>query len=142
MSKEKMFQVVGATLDAVSTLEEAVRCNEHAYYWKRLQECAKALFERGPFKEGDRVRLTRTPEINENTSWGWIGSKHFLVAGALATVREVDFYDGRFVAGLHFDDESWISFDGQVHPAAEKALYYFDEGWLERIELSSPTPAK
>jgi len=61
-----------------------------------------------PFKVGARVRLRETPVISVEKCHGWLGAKHFLVAGALGTVHEVKFYDGLFVIGVVFDDETWM----------------------------------
>lgn len=90
-----------------------------------------------PFKVGDRVRLTRTPNITENTAPGWLGSKHFLVAGALCTVKQVEVVppaDLRFAVA--FDTESWIDRHGmeqQVEPE-RRHVYSFREGDLEKAQ--------
>jgi hypothetical protein len=78
------------------------------------------------FKVGDRVELAITPEINERDSWGWMCSKHFLVEGAIATVREID-YRGDFGYSIVFDNESWKDRDGVIHPTKDKHTYYFAE---------------
>lgn len=98
-------------------------------------ECANTIWLRCPFSVGDRVVLTMTPEITEEKRWGWMGAKHFLVKGAVATVAEREFYDGTFKFGLKFDDDSWInSTDGSINPIEEKnrGLYYFSEKNIER----------
>lgn len=136
----KTFEHIDKVLTAVDTFTNAVQYSEHAWHWKKLRAYAAALFDRAPFKVGDRVRLTKTPDITPEKSWGWMGAKHFLVKGAMATVREVDFSDGHFEAWLHFDDESWISsIDGKIHPAERKALYHFWETYLERVATPSPS---
>ena len=131
--KEGTFEVVGKTLDAVDALTEAVRNSEHAFHWKKLREYAEGLFTRAPFQVGDRVRLTKTPEITEKKAWGWLGGKHFLVKGAMATVKHVDFWDGHFNAMLIFDDESWIDYQGVEHPRDRPSLYTFWETGIERV---------
>lgn len=104
---------------------------ELKYEFNKLREYATALFERfAPFKEGDRVVLTKTPKIDKETSWGWMGSKHFLVKGAMATVHDVDYRNGLFFASLYFDDESWVDSDGTVNPVNRPALYTFSENFL------------
>ncbi len=141
--KDKTFEVVGKTIAAVDALSEALRNSEHAWHWKKLQEYATGLFDRAPFKAGDRVRLTVTPEINEKDSWGWMGSKHFLVKGAVATVHSVDFRDGKFNALLYFDDETWKDDAGVLRKKDRASLYHFWETKLERVppcSTSAPTP--
>ena len=93
----------------------------------------KGLLDRAPFKKGDRVVLIETPVINEEVAWGWMGSKHFLIKGAKGTVSELDFYEGAFRAGVHFDNESWIDSDGNIHPREEPHQYWFSEKWLVKI---------
>lgn len=137
------FSKVDRVILNVDTLTAVVREADHTYHWKKLRTYAEALFQRAPFKVGDRVRLTKTPEISETKSWGWLGAKHFLVKGAMATVAEVDFSDGHFEAWLHFDDESWMSsIDGKIHPVEEKAMYHFWETQIERVPSDSPSEEK
>jgi hypothetical protein len=93
----------------------------------------KGLLERAPFRKGDRVVLTETPVINSLESWGWVGSKHFLVKGAKGTVDEIDFYDGQFRAGVIFDDETWVDTDGNKHLPHRPHQHWFSEKWLVRL---------
>src|ERR1035437_1444458 len=97
----KTFSVIDETMAAADAMF-AVR--ERKYYFSKLKEYAQALFDRGPFKVGDRVRMTWTPRIDREHAWGWLRAKHFMVKGALATVRSVDFNDGHFNALVVFDD--------------------------------------
>jgi len=100
-------------------------------------ECANTIWLRCPFSVGDRVRLTKTPEITQEKAWGWMGAKHFLVEGAVATVADREFHNGMFRFGLKFDDDSWINHhDGVVHPREEekRGLYFFGEKSIERLE--------
>jgi hypothetical protein len=103
------------------------------YYLRKLIECQELLVTKyAPFKVGDRVILTKTPDINSKDSWGWMGSKHFLVKGAHGTVRSVD-VDGRgFSASVEFDDESWIAPDGCINPIKDKHVFGFHEDYLVR----------
>ena len=106
---------------------------------ERVSDALLMLFTRfAPFRVGDRVRLTETPEISEKVSWGWLGGKHFLVKGALATVQTVDVCKDKFRAGLIFDDDSWIDRDGVRHPAdpRDRGAYTFSERFVERVEAS------
>jgi hypothetical protein len=87
-----------------------------------------------PFKIGDRVELTTTPEITAEKSWGWMGSKHFLIKGAKGTVKEREFFKDHFGFGIIFDDESFVdSFTKQIHMIENKHFYNFSEKWLRKI---------
>jgi hypothetical protein len=84
------------------------------------------------FHTGDRVQLGKTPIINETCAPGWVGSKHFLVAGASATVREVDVRDGVFYYQVVFDTESWLDAK-KIERAVEndrRHSYCFAEDYL------------
>lgn len=100
---------------------------------KAGEEYRKALLERAPFKRGDVVVLTETPEINDETSWGWMPARHFLIKGAVGRVDEVTYYEESFRAGVLFDDESWIDRDGLRHPVFARSQYWFSEKWLENL---------
>jgi hypothetical protein len=138
MGSAKSFEHIDKVLVAVETFEDVVRYSEHKWHWKKLREYAQALFERAPFKVGDRVQMTVTPEITPEKSWGWMGARHFLVKGSLATVREVDFSDGHFCAWLHFDLDSWKSDDGTVHPSERKSLFCLWDTQIERVSPHDP----
>lgn len=95
-------------------------------------QTALTIFDRCPFKVGDRVQLTKTPVINEAESWGWMGFKHFLVEGALATVQARSFYKGKFRFDLCFDDESIIdSYTKEVVKSNKKGVFVFYEDDLK-----------
>jgi hypothetical protein len=84
-----------------------------------------------PFAKGDRVALSKTPEILEGS--GWFYAKHFLVKGALATVRSTDFRDGLFHFSLVFDNDSCIHYrTGEIIPADPKYIFRFSEKWIEK----------
>jgi hypothetical protein len=101
------------------------------FHFQKLQGYAHTLFKRfAPFKPGDRVVLKKTPVIGEDQSHGWLGSKHFLVAGAKGTVKFVDCYNGVFEADVVFDDETWIDHEGKQHPMQEKKMYTITEEYL------------
>lgn len=87
-----------------------------------------------PYKIGDRVQLIKPPIIEIVP--GWRGSRHFLVEGAIATVRGCDWRKGQFVFDLEFDDESWIDREGKVHLIAprQRHLFSFGEDWIAAIE--------
>lgn len=103
---------------------------------KCLLAAREALLTRyAPFKVGDRVELAVTPKIDADTAYGWLGSKHFLVKGAVGTVRASDVRsDGRLSFEVEFDDESWIARDGTRRPVNAKDVYCFGERSLARHE--------
>lgn len=88
------------------------------YNLEKLGEYARALFDRfAPFKVGDRVLLTSTPRITIEKNRGWMGAKHWLVAGIVGTVTDVDYRNGAFYALVLWDDQTWKNSDtGEVHP--------------------------
>lgn len=74
-----------------------------------------------PCAEGGRVRLLKAPACNG----GWSRSKHFLIVGAIATVRSIEFVEGQFSANLVFDDETWIDHKGNKRLPDHKRHYRF-----------------
>lgn len=141
--KDKTFEVIGKRLAALDALTEAILLDQSGWHWKKLQAYAQGLFDRAPFKAGDRVRLTVTPDINEKDSWGWMHAKHFLVKGALATVHSVDFSDGLFNALCVFDDETYLHYHTKEKlPVDRPSLYHFWETKLELVSASGSTPEK
>ena len=99
--------------------------------WRYILQSANSLWQNCPFQVGQLVRLNKTPEITQEKRWGWMCGKHFLIKGAAATIETRSFYDGRFVFGLLFQDDSWISYDGKINPHTEKHIYSFGQSWLE-----------
>lgn len=86
------------------------------------------------FKVGDHVELAMTPVINERDSFGWLGSKHFLIEGARATVMDVDYRGNGFGYAIMFDEESWKDNQGVIHPMKErKHTYYFGEQKIRSV---------
>ena len=111
---------------------------ERHKYNSTIEACT-SIWQKCPFKVGNRVRLTQAPEISEDVAWGWRGSKHFLVKGAVATVMEREFYSGLFCFALHFDDETWIDMRGVKRKPDKPSFYYFSEN---KIESMSEVPKK
>lgn len=118
----------------VRDLEKAIP-SEFGYKLSSVLSAYYEMFSRFcPFKAGDRVRLTKTPVIEEGS--GWHGSRHFLVEGAIATVRQCDWRKGRFVFDLEFDDESWLDEKGEIYrvPSDRRRSFSFGESWLISAE--------
>ncbi len=105
------------------------------YYPDQMYEYAKALFTRFcPFKENQLVRLTKTPLITEETAYGWLGCRHFLVEGAIARVASVDYVDGKFACQVTFETQSWINSETKkLMPKPHGSLFSFSEDYLEPI---------
>lgn len=111
-----------------------------------LRKFKKFIETKSQFKMNERVELAETPFIDEHHSWGWIGSKHFLVEGAKATVEEVSYYNGHFGYDIVVDTESWKDSKDVLHPRSDKKCqipgcdfthnihtYYFRENQLRPI---------
>jgi hypothetical protein len=103
-----------------------------------IEKCAAAydflLAHYAQFHTSDRVQLRQTPRIDEMHSPGWLGSKHFLVAGAPGTVRDVDWRNGKFYYHIVFDAESWLDSKGverTVDPDRHSS-YSFSEDELSK----------
>lgn len=125
--KEKDIQDI---ISGIKTLEILAQGN--LSHWRYVLDNAFSIWKRCPFQVGDMVRLSKTPIINEKTSWGWLGSKHFLVQGAVAKVHGRSFYDGQFVFELLFEDESWIDHNKIIHPVKpeDRGIFSFGESWV------------
>lgn len=109
---------------------------DHRWHVSKVLAMAEHLVISGPFRPGDRVVLTKTPEITPEKSWGWMGAKHYLIEGSKGIIRNVDFSadDKSLLGYVEFDDETWIDKDGVKHPPREKHVYCFGARWLSRIE--------
>ena len=112
-----------------------------SFFYEKMMGYAKALFQKyAPFRVGDRVMLTETPEITAEKSWGWLGAKHFLVRGALGTVVSVDYSDNQFIAGTNWDDDSWVDpYTKEVKNLDQKSIYVFSEKYLKVVGLETPS---
>jgi len=115
-------------IDGVKTLEKLSGGNLHQ--WRYVLENVNSIWKRCHLQVGDLVKLTKTPEITKEKSWGWLGAKHFLIEGATGRVVSRSFYNGLFMFYVQFDNESWIDFDGKVNPMSSPSNYSFSENWL------------
>lgn len=94
---------------------------------------AERLLVVAPFAEGDRVVLTKTPDIEKGS--GWWGSRHYLIEGSRGVVTSVDFHEEKKVllGYVMFDDETYIHYEiGEKMPVKDKHVYCFGESWLRR----------
>lgn len=130
-------------IDAANSILEAQKEIQHKldkfpqeYFYKKMIGYTEALFEKfSPFRVGDKVMLAETPEINEATSWGWLGSKHFLVKGAVGNVVAVDYADDEFFVVVEFDNETWKDHNGGLNAPREKHGFCFASTWFHKIEI-------
>lgn len=137
-----MIKQLRESYDLVKEANKLLIQGSSDYYFNQLELMHSMLFDRfSPFKIGDRVRLTKTPEITQDKAWGWLGAKHFLIKGAIAEVcsvdiRKADDGSGVFTYELRFEKDSWIDQYGQLHMRLgdKRSLYSFSELWLEAAE--------
>lgn len=111
-------------------------CNGYSEL-RAVLEHSLTVFELAKFKVDDRVKLIITPEINEKTRWGWMGHKHYLVEGAVATIKNREFYNGKFTYSVTFDDESYLNYKTQekiMTPPEDRGFFMIDESWLSHYE--------
>ena len=95
-------------------------------------DVAFAISKLSPLQVGDRARLTETPEITPDKSWGWLGSKHMLVAGKCGVISSVDWGDGAFFYSWEPEEQTWISSSGEEKPVDRPSIFIFGQRWLER----------
>lgn len=101
------------------------------YYVNKVNDQINLLFDRFcPFKEGDRVVLTKTPLINEKVAPGWVHAKHFLVKGSIGTVTSRDADAKGFHFNVTFDNDTWIDASGTERPTERERAFGFREGSL------------
>lgn len=116
---------------------------EIAKLYSSFAGCMELFARTVPYRAGDRVRLLRAPKCEG----GWASSRHFLVAGALATVKsvEIDYLMRDWSLYLEFDDESWIAPFDDYHlkykrgdviptPPEDRHVYGFKPDWVEKVE--------
>lgn len=108
-------------------------CHFPVWEMEKLSEfVAFAVSKLSPLQVGDRARLTETPEITADKSWGWMSSKHMLVAGKCGVIRSVDWSDGAFIYSWEPDAQTWI-FDGEEKPVDRPCIFIFGQRWLESV---------
>lgn len=84
------------------------------------------------FKVGDRVQLTKAPVINAAVASGWMGARHFLIPGAVATIQTVKVpQEGDLYYGLVFDEESYLDSKDRPVLADRKHQFCFAIDYLE-----------
>lgn len=105
-----------------SGLLDAAKVFGNFQEFKSRLEKADQMFETlCPFSVGDRVEISRELNIGEGS--GWRGSKHFLVPGAVGTVKDRGWFKDRFYFTVQFDDETWIDPQGVEHLPSSPSGY-------------------
>lgn len=85
-----------------------------------------SLFSRFcPYEVGDLVELKQDLDIPQDS--GWYHCKHFLVEGAIATVKELGYRNNLFTFGLVFDNETYMDMHGETKPVEVNHLFYLSE---------------
>lgn len=111
--------------------------NESGFYIRETTDFIDTMFKRFcPFDVGDKVKLTKTPIINEKESGGWMGFKHLLKKGCVGKIDEVGFSNSKFCFIFIPDRSTWIDSTGKEHLYEEdnrKPRFSFNEDWLEKI---------
>ena len=99
---------------------------------------ALSIFDRCPFKVGDKVMLSPTfKPPTEESAPGWMFASHFLVKGATAVVCSRDFKHGSFRFSVKFDNDSSKHYStGKLKPTAfeDRGLFMFREDQLEKSD--------
>ena len=119
----------------VIELDRLLNAGELGFKLNEILESYASLFNRFcPYKVGDRVQLKEDLDISQDS--GWYSSKHFLIKGEIATVKEVGYRDDLFSFGLVFDHDSWVHYrTGEIIPTEEdqKHLFYLPENSIEKV---------
>lgn len=124
--------------DGFSLIEEGMsklsRGSLH-FYLDELTACYDLLINKyAPFKVDDIVILTRTPEISNEVSHGWMGAKHFLIKGARGRIQSVSCGSRGFRFDVIFDNETFIDYLTKEPKApTEKHCFAFGEDWLVKV---------
>jgi NTP pyrophosphatase (non-canonical NTP hydrolase) len=139
---ERFLKVISTYKSVLDYIKQQPSLSDATYNMESLETFVKVMFEKHcPFKVGDRAKLSKTPDINEKDSWGWMGAKHFLIKGKEGTIESVDFHIDKFIFGFIPDNQTYIpsSGDRTEIPINEPYVYMFSEGWLEPIKYCKET---
>jgi len=103
------FETFKLAMEKITEAQMLLQQGPTAYYVSEITGAYDYMMDKfAPFKVGDRVMLKERPDPMPE---GWQSSAHFLVRGALATVKEIDCGSKGFTVHVEFDDESWIKVD-------------------------------
>lgn len=134
MNKDKLQEMVNAintVSDSFDTFNKVMNGGPSSYYFERMIDFYDGCMKASKFKPGDRVKL------KESVTDGWNGRNHFMIAGAKATIMEVDYYKGKYRYDIMFDKETWIkdwgSDKGEVD-IVDKNVFGFEQKQLRRVK--------
>ena len=114
--------------DAMHELDKVLCGGPASYYYERIVEYYKGCMAASKFKEGERVELK---EDFTNTT-GWDAFKHFMLKGAVATIKSVDYYKGKYRYEIEFDNETWTDHHGNKRVPDRKHCFLFHQSDLKR----------
>lgn len=122
----KLYQ---EAFDKMQQAQRALSGGPQSYYFERILEYVEVLFDKyAPFKDGDRVVICKAPDC-EN---GWKCHEQDLQRGAKGTIKNVDYYKGKWRAGVVLDKETWM--DGKVRkPCSTKHTFCLNEEEIVKI---------
>ena len=140
--KEKKFDEIIQALDdlddAFKKVTSTMSTGPASWYFERMKEYHRGCTKASKFKVGDRVQLK---EDYNGTATGWESKKHILKRGNFATVKAVDYYDGKYRYDIMFDRETWLkpNWDNdsekfQEVDVSEKHVFGFKQNELERVK--------
>ena len=142
--KEKKFDEIIEALDdlddAFKKVTSTMSTGPASWYFERMKEYYRGCMKASKFKVGDRVQLK---EDYNGTATGWESKKHILKRGNFATVKAVDYYDGKYQYDIMFDRETflklksnWPSCDEKYIEVdvSEKHVFGFRQNELERVK--------
>jgi hypothetical protein len=141
MNKSKFNDIIKA-LDGLHEsfdhLRSVTSSGPASYYFERMKDYYDGCMKAAKFKKGSRIQLKE--DVDTNDKPGWEHCKHFLIKGAKATIRDVDYMNGKYVYDLEFDNESWIKdYEGFTKlkkpvevPIEDKHVFRFTEKHLEK----------
>lgn len=134
MDHKKYIQKIDDSLGKLQEIFELAGSynfhNDTRYAWDQVKGYLDALFnERAPFREGDRVFLSKPIDFSD--AQGWKCAEHFLQPGVRGTVINVDMRGSKFVAYVEWDHQSYINTNGEVVPVDKPGHYLHSEEYLQ-----------
>jgi len=136
---------IGAVADKLTGSGQQDALTELAALYASFAGCMSLLASQLPYKAGDRVRLIKSPKCEG----GWAHCAHFLIVGAVGTVKtvELDYLMRDWSLLIEFDDETWIpEYDspavagfwpehkrGDRLPVTSKHVFGFKPSFVEKL---------
>ena len=130
---EDIAQGLEGVRDAMAKLNDTLSGGPASYYYERIIDYYKGCMKAAKFRKGERVELKEDVDLSDCS--GWVSSKHFLIKGSVATVRDVDYYQGKYRYDIEFDDETWIDHHGVKRVPDKKHTFCFYQKSLKRNKV-------